>query len=95
VDHQAAVLGNALQKVSDARSVDKRYRVTVEFAHGVRHVLQMSEPDMERFVDWARGDGPALMTYRDSDIRWYCLNRDYLCALVVEEIPSECDESRR
>lgn len=83
MDHQAAVLGNALQQAS--RGVGKRYCVTVEFAHGIQHELTVDREVLDTIEAWLnRSDDPWLT------LRWehgaYVFNREYLCSLVIRMV---------
>jgi hypothetical protein len=67
---------------------DKRYRVTVEFAHGIRHVFDGISDVRSLYLErWAVSDDDQsrVMPFLFGSKTYY-LNRDYLCSMVVEEL---------
>jgi hypothetical protein len=56
------------------------YTVTVYFAHGIQFTFtDLSESEMFLFDTWARGETRKMFVYKD-----HYLNREFLCAMVVE-----------
>lgn len=96
MDHKSAVAGQMLRHLAEGRESDKRYRVTVEFAHGVRHVLEVGPGLADDLHIWAIGGDKDELTeirlHDDSvcsfkhDGRTYVFNRDYLCSMTAEEV---------
>jgi hypothetical protein len=66
----------------------KRWRVIVEFAHGIRHTLEFDHANYNRFEKWLLNEQEDANT-----IGWFIydgavffLNRDYICCVIVEEL---------
>ncbi|WP_067924828.1 hypothetical protein [Alicyclobacillus shizuokensis] len=69
--------------------MSKRFRVTVEFAHGVRHTFDGLTPEQAvSLEEWAQGYDDDIVTTKFNGKTYY-LNRDYLCSMVVEEAEGE------
>lgn len=85
MDHKSAVAGQMLRHLAEGRESDKRYRVTVEFAHDVRHEFIATREVIDNMKRWLNQNDEPWITLQAGRVT-YVFNRDYLCSMVVEEV---------
>jgi hypothetical protein len=68
--------------------MNNKWRVTVEFAHGIRHTLDLSDEAYNDFDNWLMkyGNSSSIGWFELDDGSCYYFNRDYICSVIVEKL---------